>query len=762
MENINQAMEGLSSSMAKEDNRVPIPFDLFLKVMLEKPTLVLRSVFQVFHDMMKTYVVEGMDEYPNDPESIHYIDYDCSRLFEEGSDHPFFADRLFANRLVNHVESLKHGAQQNKIYIFAGPHGSGKSTFLNNLLRKFEEFANTEAGSRYETVWRLNRSVLGNFSGNDTQPLVDKLAQILSGEPLEHMVQLHEAGGLSINSKEEFVEVPCVNHDHPMLVIPKEYRRTFLDDLFKNDEFKWKLFTEKEYDWVFRDQPCTICSSIYQALHNRLEDPLAVLRMVHARPYYVNRRLGEGITVFNPGDKAPMKNVIGNPMLQARLNSLFADSNQVRYIFSRYARSNHGIYALMDIKAHNTERLVGLHNVISDGIHKVEELEEHVDSLFLALMNPEDKKDIKNIQSFSDRIQYIKIPYILDLKTEVKIYRNIFGKHIDQHFLPRILHNFARVIISSRLCTRSEALIEWIGDPAKYRLYCDENLLLLKMEIYTGHIPEWLTEEDRKKLTAKRRRKIIAESEKEGDRGFSGRDSINIFDEFISIYAKENKLINMSTLCTFFRKYHRPLIPAGFLDSLLRMYNYTILQGVKESLYYFNEEQIARDVQNYIFAVNFELGTVETCQFTGEKLAITEEFLVEIENRLLGAGVNQPGRATLRKETQKEYTSKTLTQEMLLEDKKIHETRLHTDLMQRYVHNIKDKVLDPFLENENFRRAIKDFGEEDFKSYDERIKADITFMMTNLSEKYGYSKQGAKEICMYVIDNDLAKLFAKP
>jgi len=92
---------------------------------------------------------------------------------------------------------------------------------------------------------------------------------------------------------------------------------------------------------------------------------------------------------------------------------------------------------------------------------------------------PEDKKNIQNLQSFSDRIEYIDIPYVLDLNTEVEIYRNIFGRHIDEHFVPRVLHNFARVIISSRLKTRSEAMLEWIEDPKKYQLYCDENLQLL-------------------------------------------------------------------------------------------------------------------------------------------------------------------------------------------------------------------------------------------------------------------------------------------
>ena len=59
------------------------------------------------------------------------------------------------------------------------------------------------------------------------------------------------------------------------------------------------------------------------------------------------------------------------------------------------------------------------------------------------------------------------------------------------------------------------------------------------------------------------------------------------------------------------------------------------MQSVKESLYYYNEDQITRDLQNYMFAVNFEPGTTEVCRFTGERLEISEAYLQRIESRLM-------------------------------------------------------------------------------------------------------------------------------
>jgi len=760
MNNIAKAMQNIDRSMSWRDQRATICFEEFLKLLTVEPTVVMRNVFQVFHDMIKNYVGAGLNEYPDDPESIDFVHYDCSRLFVEGLDQPFFADRLFANRLVNLVEAMKRGAQQNKIYIFEGPHGCGKSTFLNNLLTKFEAYTHTETGSSFETVWRLDRKILGSSTEHATLSVFEKLLQMqeTSGHDQYGMFKPQSA----MVSTPDYVEVPCPSHDHPILMIPKDYRRSFFDDLLNNDEIKWKLFTEKEYDWVFSNNPCTICASLYQALLSRLKSPAKVFNMLYAGSYPFSRRLGEGISVFNPGDKPLKQHTISNNYLQNRLNILLQDGNQVRYLYSRYAKTNNGIYALMDIKSNNTERLIELHNIISEGVHKVEDIEENVNSLFLALMNPEDKKNIKDFPSFSDRIEYIQIPYVLDLNTEVEIYRNIFGKHIDRNFLPRVLNNFARVIISSRLNTVSEALLEWIGNPDKYRLYCDDNLQLLKMDLYTGYIPAWLSEEDRKQLTAKRRRKIIAESETEGKQGISGRDSIKIFNEFFSKYAKEDKLINMSMVNNFFtqsRKELKDSIPEGFLGSLLRMYNYTVLQEVKESLYYYNEEQISRDIQNYLFAVNFEIGSVEKCKYTGDKLEITADFFKNLEAQFLGAKAEYNQRFAFRKSTHQEYTSRTLTQEILLEEKPITATILFKSLYEKYVHNLKEKVLDPFLENDNFRRAIKDYDTEAFRTYDKKIQDDITFLMSNLCKKWHYTEQGAKEICMYVIDGELAKQF---
>jgi hypothetical protein len=103
-------IKSLSRRIMERESRAVISFKDFLNSGVDRPAYISRSIFQMLYDMIKTYVGEGIDEYPDDPESTSYVYYDCAKLFVEGTDHPFFADRLFANRLINLFASLRHGA----------------------------------------------------------------------------------------------------------------------------------------------------------------------------------------------------------------------------------------------------------------------------------------------------------------------------------------------------------------------------------------------------------------------------------------------------------------------------------------------------------------------------------------------------------------------------------------------------------------------------------------------------------------------------
>jgi hypothetical protein len=91
----------------------------------------------------------------------------------------------------------------------------------------------------------------------------------------------HKSATLDLtNFPEKYLEFSCPNHDHPILQIPKVYRKQFLDELIPDVVFKDMLFNDKQYEWVLKDVPCSICSSISRSLLERLGDPLEVFSMI--------------------------------------------------------------------------------------------------------------------------------------------------------------------------------------------------------------------------------------------------------------------------------------------------------------------------------------------------------------------------------------------------------------------------------------------------------------------------------------------------
>lgn len=751
--NTRDIMLFLDKKLKKDETGNLISFNDFLSKTSDQPVLYLRSIFQLFADMIQYYTRQE-DEYQNDPENISYKTINSDNLLVHDTDTPFFADLPLANRLIRLSESFHEGTQQNKIYVFIGPPGSGKSTFLTNLLKKFQEFSHLPEGLYYEVVWKLDDELLGPSLSTEIHTALREYYENKSPVSI-------------INQKTGVLEVPCPNHDHPILMIPKEHRRDVLDQMLTGEE-KIKIFNKKEYEWVFKDHACTICTTLYEALISKLNSPAEVFKMIYARKYTFERRLARGISVFNPGDREPAEQVFSNDMLQHELGIRFKNSNLVQYKFSKYAKTNNGVFVLMDVKGHNEKRFDDLHGIISEGTHKVEDIEENINSLFIAIMNPEDKERIATKESFKDRIQEISVNYILNYNEEVKIYYHSFGTQIKIKFLRGVLNNFAKIIISSRLNTASNALKEWIPDPAKYNKYVDENLLLLKLSIYNNKIPTWLSQEDYNRFDKNIRKQLINESENEGRIGFSGRESINIFNEFYNFSKKkiteakdkkQNTLITMQHVKEFFDKHpeYSQKIPQGFIDSLIRLYDYNVVQQMKEALFQKNDERISKDIKNYLFSLNYDTGEKIISPYTGDHIEVSDNYFLLIENNLFKKSISTDERLLTRKNLASRFT--TVLQELQVSEGTIESTSLYKELYNSYLKNLRENIFDPLVQYTSFENAVKEYGTKKFDVYDDRTKDQVKHLIKNLMVIFSYTLDGAKQVSLYVLKDRLYDKF---
>ena len=69
--NILKALGGLDFPLSESDYQEPLPFDDFLRIMVDRPSRVIRNVFQTFNDMVMAYVQRGEDEYGGEANPGH-------------------------------------------------------------------------------------------------------------------------------------------------------------------------------------------------------------------------------------------------------------------------------------------------------------------------------------------------------------------------------------------------------------------------------------------------------------------------------------------------------------------------------------------------------------------------------------------------------------------------------------------------------------------------------------------------------------------
>lgn len=764
-----KAIACVNSVMAEKekDRRNIWTFEEFLEIVRNNPS-VLRNIHSLFRDTILDNVERIPDKYPDDPDSIDYTGWDCSKLLVEGHQQPFFTSILLSHVFVEEMMNLGKSAKQNKIYKVCGPPGSGKSTFFKNLLNSFTREAHKRA--RFETIWVIEEELI---------------------EEIRKKVYILPVNGCDSSGKDKEepmvgrIEVPCPSHCNPFqslpVTLPENYRAMFLDKVITDSELKNKIFNNSEYRWMWM-RSCHICNAMFWALYDKFDNDLVkVLSCLRVRRYSVDRQIGKGISVFRSSDESSKARVLTNKKLQERLNDLFGDSDLVRYRYSPWSSVDDGVVVLEDVKAHNSERLKELHNKVSEGTHKVgEDFEEDLDCLYFIAINPEDEKEIDSM-SMSDRILEIYIPYDTDVPTEVDIYRSIFGEDFDKDFMPELSKYFAKVILVSRMPETGKVvkLFEWISQAeigAHYGDYCDKEGKLLMMALAKAKVPPWIKEEHQKKFKKKLRRKIIEELAKlAGRTGYTGRDSIDLMSDFIKKMnqqtekskAKDRLYIpDFNDMLRHFKtqpgSVRDIMIPKGFLDQLEKTYDSKQLQRVKSALYYFNPKQIATEVQNYIYGVTQKQKTKVFCKWTGEELELTDEFFKSIEMRIHDMYPNPSNaqRTTFRNRVAKEYAEKTFTDEMQLQGLPITETELYLRLYKDYANNLKDRVLDPWIDNESFRRAVVDYGEADFESgYDKKIKEAIEYLLVNFQkEEYGsHTLAQAKKTVLSVLDKEKQK-----
>jgi hypothetical protein len=103
--------------------------------------------------------------------------------------------------------------------------------------------------------------------------------------------------------------------------------------------------------------------------------------------------------------------------------------------------------------------------------------------------------------------------------------------------------------------------------------------------------------------------------------------------------------------------------------------------------------------------------------------------------------------------------TKTLSLEIQVKKKKLEDTEQFENLFEKYTKSLKENALAPYINNDSFRMALKDYDTPSFKKYDSRLKKDVQQLLRQLVKRFNYELEGAKQIALYALDKNLPAKF---
>ena len=395
------------------------------------------------------------------------------------------SDRLIGqeriqDEFVRLISNFVREGRVNRLVLMHGPNGSAKSTFVACLMRGLEHYSGLDDGALYRFSWIFPRGRDGKTIGFGS---TDDNAR---------------AGSSFADLPEARIEVKLASElrEHPLLLLPVEERRKLVREAYEK-----KGVTDNAPDWIWDGQLGSKNKQIYEALLTAYRGELErVLHHVQVERYYVSKRYRVGAVTIGPqmAVDAQERQITAD----LTLSSLPASLSALR-LFEPYGElvdATGGILEFSDLLKRPLDAwkylLIGietgevalpLSNLAINAVLVASSNELHLNAF----------REHHEYNSFRGRLQFIRVPYLLDYTQEQGIYDAQIVPQVRRHVAPHATFTAALWAVLSRL-RRAQA--DRYDDPGLGRIAADLSPLE-KAELYaTGTLPRRLSSDDMKVL----------------------------------------------------------------------------------------------------------------------------------------------------------------------------------------------------------------------------------------------------------------------
>jgi predicted Ser/Thr protein kinase len=392
------------------------------------------------------------------------------------------------------VDAFARLGRANKLLLLHGPNGSAKSTMLDTLQRALEAFSRTDAGALYRFAWVFpsRASTSGGIGFASEQRLRDALGEEtyarMTGDQLD-------------------ARITDETKDHPLLLLPLEARRELIAELQTRLDVQAPPgaapFAISE---DLRDGELSLRNRrIYDALLAAHRGDLRqVLRHVQVERLFMSRQYRQGIVTVEPKQTVDAGSF---PVTGDKAFASLPPSVAGQLLFGArgdLVDGNRGVVNFSDLLKRGYEHFKYLLTATETGTVSLDHLVLRLDVLFTGSANDLDLFEFRRrhggeYQSFGARLELVRVPLLLDYRSERKVYQEQIGDMLrGVHIAPHVTRILALWGVMTRLRRPDPKRY-----PVKLRGVIERLTPIDKADLYSyGRVPRGLTSEEARELLA--------------------------------------------------------------------------------------------------------------------------------------------------------------------------------------------------------------------------------------------------------------------
>ena len=415
----------------------------------------------------------------------------------------FGLDRQIAT-MVNFIQTTANKGGDERIVLLHGPQGTAKTSIIRLIINGLQYYSRTANGGIYTFDWVF---VEDDFTEN-------------VGFELPHRRCKDSKSLAHLTDEDLFIRVPCQMNDHPLMLVPKDKRRSYLEQVVENghkDIVIPKLLLENEL--------CKNCQTIYDRLLDKYDGDIEkVLNHVQ-----VLRLLVSEIEQIGAATVQPVQNVEANAKLIVRESASYQNIASIfpgislHQFEGKWVDANRGILHFSDMFKRDPRFHNSLLSAVQEHIQDCNGVQATVDAMIIATSNIEEyaatKGDPTN-KALLDRTRVFDIPYLVRISDEKRIYESKFREagytedpshSEDKHIMPHIREFVAQFAVLTRLYKPSVSFYEdTVTDPATLHIIRDLSPVQ-KAFIYDDRMPRKLQTSEKKLVTAPNVKRLLRE-----------------------------------------------------------------------------------------------------------------------------------------------------------------------------------------------------------------------------------------------------------